>query len=230
MVAASHRRPGWPLSVLLLLLLAAQAAIGGFVRKTPPHYHNVSAPPGMAGFLASSLGDSQFGFRMTSLRLQHAGNLDGRVFPFRNINYSHLAGWFDLMDKVDPAPSIFPAMAAFLFVSTQNPPDTRYLVDYLEKHALRDPEKKWRWMAQAVYIAWYHLGDRPRALELADELAKLPGKDLPYWTKEMRVFILLDMGEKQAAREILEMIAKTDKNLPDNERKWMARYIQRHLQ
>ena len=230
MVAATLRRLNWPLIALLVVLLAAQGMIGGMVRKVPPQYHILAAPPGKAGFAAQSMGDLQFGFRMASLRLQHVGSLDGRIFPFRKIDYGRLSRWFALLDDVDPAPSIVPTMAAFLFVSTQNPSDTRYLVDYLEKHALRDPSIKWRWLAQAVHIAWYQLGDRPRALALAKELAGLPVADLPYWARQMPAFILLDMGEKQSARAILEAIAKTDKNLPDNERKWMAHYIKRHLQ
>lgn len=217
------------LAVLLVVLVLAQGAIGYGLRKVPPHYHVLGAAPGDNVFLAQNLGDAQFGFRMAGLRLQHAGNLDGHVLPYKDIDYRRLAGWFALFDRMDPQSSVTPTMAAFLFVATQNPEETRYLVDYLERHALRDPQHKWRWLAQAVHIARYRLKDRDRALGLARELAGLPVDGLPYWARQMEVFILADLGEKQAARQILEKIAATDPNLPDNERQWIARFIKRHL-
>ncbi len=217
------------LGVLLLVLLGVQGGLGYGLRKVPPEYRILPQPPSMGALMARGLGDGQFVFRLAALRLQHAGNLDGRIFPYRDMDYRRLAGWLSRMDSLDPAASITPTMAAFLFVSTQEPEDTRYLVDYLERHALRDPERKWRWLAQAVYIAWYRLGDRERALGLAGILAGLPVPDLPYWARQMAVFILRDVGEKRAAREILERIAATDRNLPENERQWMERFIARHL-
>ncbi|HAU29197.1 MAG TPA: hypothetical protein DCW68_03695 [Rhodospirillaceae bacterium] len=217
------------LGFLLVALTVAQGGLGYLLRKVPPHYHTLSAPPGHQAFVAQTLGDPQFGFRMAGLRLQHEGNLDGRILPYKSMDYKRLADWFSLLDRMDATSSVTPTMAAFLFVSSQTPEDTRYLVDYLERHAMRDPQHKWRWLAQAVHIAWYRLGDRDRSLGLAKELADLPVSDLPYWARQMQVFILMDLGEKPSARAILEKIAETDHNLPENERLWMQRFIQRHL-
>lgn len=221
------RRPLIPL--LLLGLLAAQIGFARSVRHIPVEVLLVPEPPGPAGLAAQAFGDDEFLFRARALQLQHAGNLDGRILPLAALDYAKLAAWFALFDRLDPVAEVVPTAAAFLYSGTQRPADTHYLIDYLERHALHDPARKWRWLAQAVQMARYRLGDIERARALARELRLLPYSGIPYWARELEVFILTDLGEKAASRAILEAVLATDPNLPDNERRWIEYYVQRHL-
>ena len=212
----------------LLALLAAQVAVSEQVKAIAPQTYVLPEPPTAVSAALESLGDPEFLFRVNALRVQHAGNLDGRLIPLKDLDYEKLGAWFVTLDRLDPVADVVPTMAAYLFSGTQRPEDTRYLVDYLEQHGKRDPAGKWRWLAQAVYIARYKLKDLGRAREIAKFLAEAPNPEIMDWARSLHIFVLLDLGEKEAARAILEQML-TDPRLPESERRWTEYYLERHL-
>jgi hypothetical protein len=221
-------RRQWPITAALLALLAAQIAVSEKVKATAPRAYLLPEPPTAVSAAVQSLGDPEFLFRVNALRVQHAGNLDGRLIPFKDLDYGKLGAWFETLDRLDPAADVVPTMAAYLFSGTQRPEDTRHLVDYLEQHGKRDVGKKWRWLAQAVYIARYKLKDLGRAREVAKILAEAPDPEIMDWARSLQIFVLLDLGEKEAARAILQQML-LDPRLPESERRWTKYYLERHL-
>lgn len=216
------------LGLMLLALIGAQSWLARQISYYDLPWGGLEEPPGAAEALARGLGDGQFFFRSATLRLQHVGQMDGRMIPWREIDYDDVAGWFALLDRFDTRADIVPAMAAFLYSSTQDDADIPLLVDYLVAHGSRDPARKWRWLATAVHLARHRAGDIDRALEIARLLTAIEA-EIPLWARQMEVFVLTGMGEREAARALLVSILQTDASLPDYERRWIETYIRRHL-
>ena len=216
------------LGVGLLLLLAAQIWLAQQLRHIPPDYGDLGAAPSRNLAVARALGDPQLAFRASALAMQHTGSLDGRIVGYRELDYVHIADWLKLLDRLDPKSVATPTMAAFLFRNPDDPAAMRPLVSYLARHARRDPTRNWRWMAHAVHLAQYFADDPEWALMLAREM-KTWEAPLPYWAQQLDVFILVDLGEQEAAIAILEGILLTEPGLPESERAWIHYYINRKL-
>ncbi len=114
-----------------------------------------------------------------------------------------------------------PTLAGWYFGQTFEPADLRRIVAYLSAVGARDPARNWPWLAQAVYLARHRLHDLPLALQIARHLAGLAGTAAPLWVQQMPAFVLAQVGEREAARDLLLTILATDRDLPDDERAFM---------
>lgn len=216
------------LTALLLVLLMFQ---GGFWHRShgiAPYLGIVPEPPAHALAATLTLGDTQFAYRIYALQLQNFGDSFGRNTPLADYDYDRLSRWFRLMDTLDDRANFVPSLASYYFSQTPNRKDVRYIIRYLETHAARYPEKKWWWLAQAVYLAKHKLNDYPEALRLAHILAATPG-DLPIWTRQMPAFIHEDLGETEAALAIIQAILRNADNLDDKELNFMEYFIRERL-
>ena len=83
------------------------------------------------------------------------------------------------------------------------------IVEYLDVIGQRQHGEKWRWLAQAVFLARFRLNDMDRALDLANKLAQAKDGNIPVWARNMPVFILNAKGEKQGAYALMLEILKT---------------------
>ena len=178
---------------------------------------------------AVAFGDNQFVFRLFGLHLQNAGDSTGHFTPLADYDYGRLSRWFDLEDRLDPVSDYVPAIAGYYYGLTPRLVDVRPVVTYLSRHAARDPAHKWRWLARATYLANHRLKDQALALQVARQLASVNGPDVPPWTRQMPAFILRQMGDKEAARAVLDALLATDPNLPEQEKEFMRRYEDRFL-
>ncbi len=179
-------------------------------------WEGLAPAPTQAESLIFGFGDTQFSYRTIGMMLQNAGDTGGRITNLKDYNYARLRDWLELSYTLDPRANYIPSMAAFYFSATKKKSDTRYLIDYLAR-AGRDTfpnqAERWRWLAQAVYLARFELHDQDLALQLANELAAMPGSDMPIWTKQMPAFVMTRAGKKKAARDLLLTIAATDKTM-----------------
>ncbi len=225
-------------AILLVVFLVAQGLVSRGMAGAGHGQRALPPPVGETALRLQALGDSQFAFRTRALQLQHVGSLDGRLVPYRAYDYDRLTTWMRQLDRLDDEAEIMPTLAAFLFSRFTGANDAlghldpverdqmRRLVDYLADHARRRPETKWRWLAQAVHLAHYRVGDRDLALSLAGELAALP--TVPDWARQMQVFVLSDLGEVDAARTLLVQM-RDHSDLPLHERVWIDWYLQTYL-
>jgi hypothetical protein len=212
------------ISRLLPLALLALFTLQGWLASTLPVMPlggDIGQPPGLLAAKVESLGEDAFFFRSCSLMLQHAGNLNGTIVPYYQLNYTHLQAWLGLLERFDSKAQITPTMASFLFGASQNGADTKYVIDYLEARALAHPADNWRWLGEAVYLARYRLKDQNRAQQLAHELAALPVA-LPAWAHDLELFVMVDRGDKEGAGKLLA--ALTDTAPDENERRWTQYY------
>jgi hypothetical protein len=214
---------------LVLAALAAHAALAVHDRSVQARWPGVPSPPPAALAPLLTLGDDQLFYRAAAFGLQNMGDGGGRTTPLAAYDYGRLDGWLRVLDQVDPAASYVPTLAGWYFGQTSKPADLRRIVAYLSAIGARDPAHNWRWLAQAVYLARHRLHDVPLALGIARHLAGLAGTAAPLWVRQMPAFVLAEVGEREAARDLLETILATDPNLPDDERALMRHLIDQPL-
>lgn len=212
----------------LALAVIIVVAIWWTGRDVRAGWYGVPPVPSATGLSFSGLGDLQFAYRMTGLTLQTLGDEGGRVTPLTDYDYAELEKWFYTLYRLDPRSDFVPMLAAFYFGASQDPEDTIYVINFLEDAGDDTYKEKWRWLVHAVYLARYREKDIEHALEIAKTLADLGLKkdDIPVWTLHMAPFILADMGEEEASRELLKVILGSAQNLNPNEINFMINYIE----
>lgn len=215
--------------IAVLVAAALQAAFWSQTRDLRAGWQGVPPPPPPEVARVLAFGDGQFLYRNATFALQNMGDEGGRVTPLKDYDYERLGRWFALLDEFDPKSNYLPVLVGYYFSQSQNTEDVRVVVDYLTGIATRDPKRNWRWLAHAVYLARHRIGDMRLALDLAYRLAGLDVSGLPIWTKQMPAFVLAEVGDKEAARDIMEVILKTDPNLSAEEVNFMRGFIDRRL-
>jgi hypothetical protein len=205
-------------NILFVLVLALNIGFWFYARPMRPIWDNVPPVPGEKGMAAFALNDRQFGYRLTGFMLQNLGNMGGRATPLREYNYDHIGQWLFLADKLDPVSNFTPLLAAYYFGATQDQRKLGPIIDYLATVGQRPGPDKWRWLAQAVYLARFRVGDMDKALALANTLASLWEPGLPLWMKQMPAFVLEAKGDKKEAYGMMLTILKdqADKMTPQD--------------
>ena len=207
------------LNYLVLFIFILQICFWYSTKHIKPEMVIVPKAPTERTVNLLSLGDKQFFFRYLGFKIQNAGDSWGRVTALKDYNYQELIKWFYLLNKLDNVSNYPPTMAAYYYGHTQNGKDTIYIINYLYEHAKQDLRGKWWWLVQAVYLANHRLKDKQLALKIAYTLNSVP-KDvkMPIWARQMVAFIHEQLGENQAAKEIILEILKDFDNLSDQEK------------
>jgi hypothetical protein len=76
------------------------------------------------------------------------------------------------------------------------------MLDFVHRRFLEDPDRRWRWLAHAAIMARHRLRDPELALRYAEDIAR-HARSAPGWARQMRIFILEDMGERESATILL---------------------------
>ena len=212
-----------------LLCVALNVGLWFHLRPLRPNLGIVPGLPSPHMVQLFSFGDPELYFRLASFRLQNAGDTFGRYTPYRDYDYALLEKWFLLLDSLDDVSDITPSMAGYLFSLSQEPKrDVPYIIRYLEQHYDRHPDKKWWWMSHAIYLANTRLKDKQLALRLAYKLGTTTA-EVPLWVRQMPAFIYEQLGEKQHALMIIQNILNTQKNISDDELRFMNVFIKDRL-
>jgi hypothetical protein len=186
------------------------------VRQKEARWLNVPPPPDVQSASSSGLGDTQLSYRAIAYMLQNLGDSGGHSRPLKDYNYDMLAKWFFLTHNMDARSNSVPYMAAYYFSAVQTPkvslpPLVRYL-EYVGSQKGQGTEK-WRWLAQAIYLARYKLEDLDWALDMSRKLKAMDSENgikLPLWAKNMDAMILSVKGDKDAAYGIMLHTLETE--------------------
>ena len=213
--------------ILLAAALLLHAALALHHRERRADWSGVPLPPPLLIAPAMALGDSQLFYRAAAFALQNMGDEGGRVTPLADYDYARLGAWLDLLDRLDPEARYAPTLAAYYFGQTPDPEGLRRIVAYLSRVGARDPARNWRWLTHATYLARHRLHDLPLALAVARHLAGLPEGEVPLWVRQMPAFVLAEVGEREAARDLMATILATDTNLSPDEAAVIEQFIDR---
>lgn len=215
------------LHLAFIVVLILNFGFWAHARKIKLKWDNVPPAPREETATFATLGDEEVAYRMAGYSLQNFGNVGGRFESLRNYNYENLGAWFSVSQKLDPRANYIPFLAAFYFGGIQDEAADKLdpLIDYLAAEGVQPYPQKWRWLAQAVYLARFKQGDLDKALRLANILAGLKTDTAP-WARQMPAFVHMAMGNKQASYEIMiRMLASEHDKLDPTEVNAMKDYI-----
>lgn len=214
----------------VLITLSLQAAFWWRTRDLQAGWEGVPPAPSNQVAKALAMGDGQFLYRAATFVLQNMGDEGGRVTPLKDYDYQRLGQWFFLLDQFDPQSEYLPVLVGYYYSLSQNPDDIRIVISFLAHIAIRDPVRNWRWLAHAIYLARHRVGDMNLALSLAYRMAAIRGPGIPIWAQQMPAFVLADVGEKEAARNLMEAIIDSQTDLEPSEIEFMRDFIENRLQ
>jgi hypothetical protein len=191
-----------PTRYALLLGLAAQLA--WHASSTPPaaQASQLGMPADAAWVRSASLGEPVAIAQLSLLYLQAFDNQPGISIPFSALDYGAVQAWLERALELDPAGQYPLMMAASLYAQVPDEPKQRQMLAFVHREFLRDPDRRWRWLAHAAIVAKHRLRDLPLALRYAEDISRHASAALG-WARQMRIFILEDMGEAQAAAVLL---------------------------
>ncbi len=192
-----------PTGVWLLLVVALLAQLFWFDRQPQPTYQPLTRPLPTSVYALTTLGDPILAARLLDLWLQAHDNQPGISVPFRELDYERLVQWLNLSLQLDPNDNYPLLVASHVYSEVNDPRRVRIMLDFVAEKTLEQPQTRWRWLAHAAIKAQHELNDKPLALKYANTLAELAGVDVPYWAKDLRILILEDMGEKEAAKILI---------------------------
>lgn len=221
---------------LIILFFISQIIFWYFSENIKPHLDIIPDVPSPSMVKFYSVGDEEFLFRYFGFTLQNIGDTFGRFTPLKNYNYNKLSQWFYLLDELDDKSNYIPSLAAYYYSSTQNHNDLIYIINYLDRHANKDPKNKWWWYYQASYLANNIYNDKNLAIKIARKLANNSPDNAPLWTKQMVAILLSDTNHKCEAIKIIQGILdeynKNDnkKLINDNEIDFMKFFIKQKLE
>lgn len=192
-----------PNSVKIFLVLALMLQLLWHSQQDPlvAEAEDLAAPLSVRTYVMSSLGEPIAASKLLNLWLQAFDNQPGASLSFHQLNYPRLTKWLDTILELDPEGHYPMLVAARVYGSVQDPVKQRIMMDYIFYKFNEDPNKYWRWLAHVVITAKHELKDFDLALKYANALAeKATGKNVPYWAKDMKIIVLEDMGQVEAAK------------------------------
>jgi hypothetical protein len=93
-------------------------------------------------------------------------------------------------------------MASQLYGQVPDEVRTRQMCDFVRRQFGRDPDRRWRWLAHCAIIVKHRLKDPQLALSYAEAITR-EARHASNWARQMRIFILEDLGEREAATVLL---------------------------
>ena len=193
-----------PRSVLALfaLALALQIAWQSLQPRPVARAEALGNPPAPASLHALSLGEPIGLAQMMTLYLQAFDNQPGISIPFIELDYARVIRWLDAILELDPAGQYPLLMASQLYGQVPDEAKERQMCDFVRRQFGRDPDRRWRWLAHCAIIAKHRLHDLRLALAYAETITR-EARHASNWARQMRIFILEDLGEREAATVLL---------------------------
>lgn len=186
---------------LLVLALLAQIALRSTQPLTAGPWPRLAAPPTPLSVRTAALNETALAARWVNLRVQTFDNPPGISIPYVALDYPTTIAWLSLALTLDPASQYPLLMASHLYMQVPDPPRQRMMAEFVYREFLKDPNKRWPWLAHVAVMAKHRLNDLPLALRYARAIAaKATGADVPHWAQQMPIFILEDMNALESAK------------------------------
>ena len=190
-----------PVIVMLLAALAVQLCWHSQQQPIVAKAEDLPRPMTARAYVMSSFGEPVAAAKVLNLWLQAFDNQPGISIPLHSLDYDVVTDWLDTILELDPRGHYPMLVAARVYGSVSVEEKQREMMDYIFYKFNEDPNRHWRWLAHAVITAKHELKDMQLALKYANALAeKATGVNVPYWARDMKIIVLEDMGEVEAAK------------------------------
>ncbi|MCW5604106.1 MAG: hypothetical protein KIT18_06135 [Burkholderiales bacterium] len=201
-VERSVGRVPWPVLALLVVTLCLHATWQAWKPKPVAHAAELGVPPPLAVLRAASLGEPIVAAQLLTLYLQAFDNQPGISIPFLDLDYPRVIGWLDTILGLDPLTEYPLLMASQLYGQVPDEARRRLMFEFVHRKFLEDPDRRWRWLAHCAILAKHRLNDQALALRYAEDITR-HARAASNWARQMRIFILEDMGELESATILL---------------------------
>lgn len=192
--------PSW-ITTTLVLALISQLLWHSLQDPIIAKAEDLAAPLSTRTYVMSSLGEPIAVSKFLNLWLQAFDNQPGLSISFHQLNYQRLTQWLDTILELDPQGHYPMLVASRVYGSINDKNKKQIMMDYIFYKFNENPDKYWRWLAHVVIMAKHELKDFKLALKYANALAeKATGPNVPYWARDMKIIVLEDMGEVEAAK------------------------------
>jgi len=211
-----------PVLALLAAGLALQLGLHAALPRPRAQAPDLLPPPSAAFLRLASLGEPIALAKILMLQLQSFDYQSGTRVPYKDLNYTIVEAWLARMLELDPKGQ-YPLFAASnLYAEVPDRARARSMLDFVYREYLLDPNRRWPWIAHAAFLAKHRLKDMPLALKYAHALQEYTtAKDVPYWAKEMEIFIREDMNELETARLMIGGLIASGKITDPSELKFL---------
>ena len=211
-----------PVLALLAAGLALQLGLHAALPRPRAQAPDLLPPPSAAFLRLASLGEPIALAKILMLQLQSFDYQSGTRVPYKDLNYTIVEAWLARMLELDPKGQ-YPLFAASnLYAEVPDQARARSMLDFVYREYLLDPNRRWPWIAHAAFLAKHRLKDMPLALKYAHALQEYTtAKDVPYWAKEMEIFIREDMNELETARLMIGGLIASGKITDPSELKFL---------
>lgn len=195
--------PRWILG-LLAGALALQVSFAAWHPKPTAKAEALGPPPSADALRLAAVGEPLALGKLLMLYLQAFDYQAGTRVPYRDLDYARLEGWLHRILALDPTGQ-YPLMTASrLYAEVPDPAKQRQMLELVYTEYLKDPNRRWPWLAHATVLAKHQLKDLPLARKYAVALQQhTTTRDAPPWVRQMEPFILEDMNELEAARLLI---------------------------
>jgi len=193
--------PRW---VLLLLAMTLCAQVTWQALRPPPsaRAEALGAPVEPALLHALALGEPIAMAQLLTLNLQAFDNQPGVSVPFLELDYARVTAWLGTILALDPVGQYPLLMASQIYAQVPDEAKQRRMCAFVREQFDRDPDRRWRWLAHCAIMVKHRLGDTRLALSYAEAITR-GARFASNWARQMRIFILEDLGELEAATVLL---------------------------
>jgi hypothetical protein len=191
-----------PVLIVLSVALCLQIAWQGMRPAPSARAEALGEPIDSSVLRPLALGEPIALAQMLTLYLQAFDNQPGVSIPFRELDYGRVISWLYAILDLDPVGQYPLLMASQIYSQVPDPARQRRMCDFVHDQFDRDPDRRWRWLAQCAITAKHELHDPRLALSYADAITAR-AQHASGWARQMRIFILADLGELDAAKVLL---------------------------
>lgn len=207
---------------LVAALLVLQVGLGALQSRPVALARALPAPPSVPILRLASFGEPLALGQLITLWLQAFDNQPGISIPYLALDYARVEQWLDSLSDLDRE-TIYPLMMATqLYGQIPDLEKDRKMLEFVHRRFLQEPDLRWRWMAHAAIMAKHRLKDLPLAHRYAEDLAShVTSPAVPGWARQMRIFLLEDMGEGEAAKILLGGLLASGEIKDEHERHFL---------
>lgn len=191
-----------PVLVLLAVALVLQIVWQALQPKPSARAEALGAPATHATLRAIAFGEPIALAQLMTLYLQSFDNQPGVSIPFGALDYARVTAWLSAILVLDPVGQYPLLMASRIYSQVPDEAKQRLMCEFVRRQFDSDPDRRWRWLAHCAIVAKHRLRDARLALAYADAIAR-GARHASNWARQMRIFILADLGELEAATVLL---------------------------
>ena len=206
--------PAVPIAVRVVLIISLSVQVSWNYARAP-HVATAQALPNTPDtrlLRLSAMGEPGTLAKVLMLWLQAFDNQPGVSIPFAGLDYARVIDWLGALLGLDNRFQYPLLSASRVYTETPDNGRKRQMLEFIHRRFLEDPDRRWPWMAHAVYVARHRVGDQQLALKYAKALRlNLSSDAAPPWVIQMEIYVLEDLGELESARILIGGLLESGK-------------------